>query len=359
TGMFETIGFKFEPSADRKGYDATFEVVEITPLLPFQFEELPVEASKIIAHLKSVDPLYGGRIPATKPMLERYSGLIESFLAAQGKPEKVVGRVQADQPEKLYVLFRPAKLPPAVVQVAFQGNDVLPSGMLQQAMNAVATGLVYKEDRFRELLKTQVVPLYEARGRIRVQFPKITATPAAEINGVNVTVMVVEGDSYNLGAVRVTGANEREMLKVAGLKPGSLADFDRINAGIEEMRRALRRQGFLEVSATPERKHDDAKKVVDLDVVIVAGRQYAMGKLTIEGLDIQTEPYIRKLWTLAEGKPYNAEYPDFFLKEIREKQLMDDLGETKSIPTVDEARRTVDVKLIFKAAPVPQKKKRF
>jgi outer membrane protein assembly factor BamA len=123
------------------------------------------------------------------------------------------------------------------------------------------------------------------------------------------------------------------------------------------MRRALRRQGFLEVSATPERKHDDAKKVVDLDVAIVPGAQYAMGKLTIEGLDIQTEPYIRKLWTLAEGKPFNAEYPDFFLKEIREKQLMDDLGETKSIPTVDEARRTVDVKLIFKAAPVPQKKK--
>ncbi len=111
TGMFETIGFKFEPSADRKGYDATFEVVEITPLLPFQFEELPVEPAKIVAHLKAVDPLYGGRIPATKPMLERYSGLIESFLAAQGKPEKVVGRVQADQPEKLYVLFRPAKLP--------------------------------------------------------------------------------------------------------------------------------------------------------------------------------------------------------------------------------------------------------
>ena len=55
-----------------------------------------------------------------------------------------------------------------------------------------------------------------------------------------------------------------------------------------------------------------------------------MGRLTIQGLDVETEPHIKKLWALKRGQPFNAEYPDYFLARLVEDQIMDNLGRTKS-----------------------------
>jgi outer membrane protein assembly factor BamA len=77
--------------------------------------------------------------------------------------------------------------------------------------------------------------------------------------------------------------------------------------------------------------------------------------LTIEGLDIHTEPVIRKLWALKEGQPYNNEYPDLFLNRVREQGVFDNLGKTSAKINVNEKSRAVDVTLRFEGAPPPKK----
>ena len=72
------------------------------------------------------------------------------------------------------------------------------------------------------------------------------------------------------------------------------------------------------------------RKTVDLFVTVEPGPQFTMGKLTIQGLDVETEPHIKKLWALKRGQPFNAEYPDYFLARLVEDQIMDNLGRTKS-----------------------------
>ena len=60
------------------------------------------------------------------------------------------------------------------------------------------------------------------------------------------------------------------------------------------------------------------------------------------------------MWGEREGKPFDAEYPDSFLKEIREQDLFDNLGETRAETHIDEATRTVAVTLYFPGAkPAP------
>src|SRR4051812_32529940 len=34
TGAFETVGYKFEPAADKQGYVATFQITEVEPAFP-------------------------------------------------------------------------------------------------------------------------------------------------------------------------------------------------------------------------------------------------------------------------------------------------------------------------------------
>ncbi|HYZ85320.1 MAG TPA: hypothetical protein VE621_12995, partial [Bryobacteraceae bacterium] len=77
------------------------------------------------------------------------------------------------------------------------------------------------------------------------------------------------------------------------------------------------------------------------------GRQYQFGTLQIKGLDILTEPHIRKMWVMKPGAPFAASYPDRFLDTLRQEGLFENLGKTKAERKVDEDKNIVDVTLFF------------
>ncbi len=356
TGMFESVGYRFEPSPGGKGFAASFQVVEVLPAYPIAFEDLPVAADAIRHFLVQTDPLFQTKIPATKQILDRYVRAVEEFLAKQGKPEKVAARLRADAPEQFVIVFRPAAMPPSVAEVRFTGNSVIPLGTLQSAVHGAAIGSVFNEARFRQTLDLSIRPLYEARGRIRVAFPSIQTERANDVNGIAVNVQVREGESYDLGDVRIEGVpNTEQLLKAAAFHKGDIANFDEIKAGIARMEQALKRNGYLRVKTHTERHIDDAKKIVDLTIPIDPGPQFVFGKLNIQGLDILSEPAIRKMWALKEGKPFNVEYPDYFLSRVREEGVFDNLGDTASKIQVNDAGRTVEVTLVFKGQERPKK----
>ena len=345
TGMFETVGYRFAPSPGGKGYAASFQVVEVEPVYPVRFEDLGVPETVLIEWLKSRDPLFSANIPATRPVLERYAREIETRVK-----EKVTGRVIATGPEKFAILFRPARPLPAVAQVTFTGNQVVPAKALQDAIGGVGIGLPYTEPRFRELLDASVRPLYEARGRVRVAFPKIAVEPAKDVSGLVVTVAVEEGASYDLGQVRIEGApgfKREELLKTGNFKTGDIANFELVQQGVDRIRNALRRSGYLNAQAAVERKIDDTRKTVDLTVRIDEGPQYTFGSLEIVGLDLHGEAAIRRMWAPKPGKPFNADYPDHFLDRVKEEGLFDNLQKTRAAVKVNEQEHTADVTLYF------------
>lgn len=349
TGAFESIEFRFGPAPGGKAYSVTFQVVEAGPLFPVRFEELGLPDEEIWRHLRSVDPLFGPRIPATEALLKRYAGAIEELLERHGRRQAVVGRLEAEGAEPLAAVFRPAVERPPIAEVRFLNNQVVPAPALQRAISGVAVGVRYSEKRFRQLLDASVRPLYEARGRVRVAFPEIQVEPARDVKGVIVTVKVVEGDSYRLGAVRLEGGPlpAEELLRLADLKTGDLFNGEQIQAGLERIEKRLRRDGYLRARAAAERQIQDDKKAVDLVIRIEPGPQYVFGKLSIQGLDLLGEAAIRRLWTLKPGQPFNADYPDYFLLRVREEGLFDNLKKTRAVTVPHDDALTVDVTLEF------------
>ncbi len=261
----------------------------------------------------------------------------------------MTGKLTADDAGRLVVVFSPTAPPPAVAEVRFTGNTVVPVIALQSAITGVAIGMPYNEARFRQLLETSIRPLYDARGRIRVTFPKLQVEKAQQVNGVAVTVDVVEGDVYQLGEVRFQGEGlpEKELRKEGDFKAGDFANFAAIEAGLDRIKKLLRRQGFLKPETSLERLVDDQKKKVDLIVHVDKGPRYVFGKLTIEGLDLNAEAAVRRLWGAKQGAPFDEDYPEYFLKRIREDGVFDNLGKTKSAVKIDQQSRTVDVTLLF------------
>jgi outer membrane protein assembly factor BamA len=352
TGAFETVGYKFESGEDKQGYVATFQITEVEPSFPVRFEELGVPDRDLIAVLHGKDPLFSLlHVPATKVVMDRYAGWIQEYLATKNITEKVAAKVVPTSGDQFAMVFRPARNAPAVAAVTFSGNQVVPQGVLREAIAGVAVGAPYSEAGFREILSAAVRRVYEQRGRVRVSFSEIRTEPTKEPEGVHVFVKIDEGESYNLGKVDVappTPVDPAVLLKAGDFKTGDVANMDKVAEGLEKIRLAVRHAGYLDVKVASDRKINDAKKAVDVLVHVDAGTQYMMGKLTLVGLDLDGEAEINRIWTMKEGKAFNPDYPDYFLGRIKEQALFEGLGTTKSDLKVDEKRHVADVTLTFK-----------
>jgi outer membrane protein insertion porin family len=267
--------------------------------------------------------------------------------------------------DQFVIVFRPARAEPAVAEVAFEGNQVIPSAMLQNAISEAAIGAPYHEDKFRQLLDAAIRPLYDARGRIRVSFPKVAVQNAQDVQGLAVKVTVDEGVTYDLGSVRIEGADgfrPEDLLKSGKFQSGDLANFNDVGKGIDRIKKMLKHQGYLRNEIEIVRKIDDSTKKVDLVLRVNEGPQYLFGALTVEGLDLNGEAAFKKMWTLKEGKPYNPDYADYFLGRVREEAIFDNLGETRSESKINEQAHTVDVTVYLKGGTPsnnPKKRREF
>jgi outer membrane protein insertion porin family len=354
TGAFESVGYSFKPAATVTGYDTTFEVVEVMMLYPYRFEALGEPDDALRAALKKQEPLLGDKIPATPQVLNRYNAAIRQFLG--GKIE-TVGELNSDT-GSLEVVFRPAGQLARIAEVKFTGNREMLTALLLQKFSKDAVGIVYSEPLLRRVLDSSVRPMYEEQGRIRVSFPAITAKKAEHNDGMVVTIAIDEGPVYSLGTVTVAGLPPAEVAQLAKSEDwhkGETANFTQIDANLEKIRQRQRAQGYLRAGTSVVRDIHDDTHTVNLTVNVDRGTQFTLGKLTIQGLDVVTEPVVRKMWKIEPGQPFQDGYPEAFLNRVREEGIFDNLGKTHADTNIDESSHTVDVTLVFTGAGSPAK----
>jgi outer membrane protein assembly factor BamA len=358
SGYFDTVSYRYKPSASG-GYEVTFEVQEVTLVYPIRIDALPASAAEITSFLKKQEVLFtGDKMPGTQQVLNRTAADIERYLADKGHLVKVAGRVVAISPEHLVIDFTPPRGLPAVAYVTFEGSKAIDAITLHNKINEVAFGQPFSDENFRALLESQIVPLYEAKGYMRVKFPKISSTPSADVTGVDVKVVIDEGSEYKLARVAVFGRSAEEsarILKTAKLPKMTVANFDEVKQAAARVQESMRKQGYLDAEVTTSREIDDAKKTVEFFLVIGAGPAYTFGKLTVNGLGLEGEAAIRKMWSVKPGDPFPEGYPDYFLGKVKEEGIFDNLGDVKAKPDINPDTHVVDVSLEFKYAPATQK----
>jgi outer membrane protein insertion porin family len=344
SGYFETVSYRYKPAAGGKhGFEVTFTVAEETKMFPLRVDALGVTTEEVAAYLKTTDPLFTGRLPGTKPVLDRATRAIEGYLEIRQRPARVLGRVVTLSPNRFEIQFTPERGLPAVSIVTFEGTKVISAPDLRGKIGEVAFGQPYTEDGFRVFLENQIRPLYEAKGYMHVTFPKIVSAPAADVQGVDVQVTVDEGDRYSLS--KVTFGGRMGNARLPDLK---ITNFDQVKDGTERILQSMRHQGYLDADVSNENERDDAKKAVELTIVVDPGPEYTFGKLTVLGLSLDGEAAIRKMWAVGKGDPFPQEYPDIFVKRVKDESLFDNLGELKASPKIDRDSHVADVTLDFK-----------
>ena len=352
TGAFESIGFGYQPDKSGGGYDASFELVEVVQMFPYIFEDLPASDADLRAVISKQAPIFGPEIPASPAVLQPIERALSGALGGVLVQAHMLATLRGGEPK---IVFRQPGDRPRISEVHFSGSREIDADRLATAFAGVAIGSEFKEAEIRGLLDQSVRPLYEAHGFIRVAFPKIVAVTSTEpeVKAVAVTVTVDEGPAYKLGKVTYAGGDAREMDKAAGLRGGDTVNFDEVKKAEESVVQRYRGKGYIHAALKTDRTVHDDQHTVDLRMTLDAGPQFAFGKLTIEGLDIFGEPAIRKMWGDREGKPYDANFPEAFLKDVHDQALFDNLGKTSAKTRVDEQARTVDVTLIFEGTKGP------
>ncbi|MBE0657832.1 MAG: hypothetical protein IH602_09080 [Bryobacteraceae bacterium] len=352
TGCVETVSWRYAPTAAGTGYAAVIAITEADQFIPWAIDRLPLTEGEFAAAASKEMPCFGKEIPTYERYLNRATALVQKMLDAKGVKEEATAKVGLVDGKTIAVVFQPKTPPPNIYDVQFTGNKAIPGPDLRKPLAQAAIGLPYSESLFRQLLDNQTKPIYETIGRLTVKFPVINVVPSPvpEVKGVLVIVEVDEGPVYTMEDVKVEGApmEESEIEKLGQFERGKTVNYTNLGLGMERILGELGNRGYIKAGYKALRQLNEEKKTTTMTIQVNPGPQFVMGRLTLVGLDVITEPAIRKLWIMEAGKPYRKEYPEFFLNQVRARGVLDFLGETKAEEKVDEAARRVDVTLTFK-----------
>ncbi|MGB9611823.1 MAG: POTRA domain-containing protein, partial [Bryobacteraceae bacterium] len=359
TGCFETVGWRHE-RIPPDGVEVTFEVGEPHQFFPWMLDRVPVTREEFAARAGKEFPLLRDTLPPSETVLEKLAAVLQTMAQEKGLSEPMAGRLMLVGKDQLTIVLGPKAPPPNIADVRFTGTKALRPDYLRKVMLDLAMGTPFFEPNFRFLLDAQVRPYFDAAGRLRASWKQITAEKAEGIYGVIVTVEVEDGPVYRLEKIQVRGTpfSEDEIQEIGQFKPGEPAGISEIGKGIERILDRLREKGHMKASYRATRRIDDANQTVELFVDVDPGPVYTMGRLQIKGLDLESEPVIRKLWAVKPGEPYPGGYAESFVQRVRAMDLFDFLSDIKTEVKVDEKSRSVDVLLVFvgeKPKPAPRR----
>jgi outer membrane protein insertion porin family len=324
-----------------------------------RFERLGASADEIEKCLRDRIVLYSDQIPGTEGVLKRYRDAVQAC-AGEKNSSKVKATVSNDDPKQLTVLFAPDAPVPTISQVVVSGNEAVDTGTILRAVNMVAVGVPLSDTRLKLILDGSIKPLYAAKGYAAVTFPKVETEPSKTNQGVVLKVQIKDGPMFKFGLIRFhgTGMDQDEIRANIPFKPGQTFNGRQVDDFRLWLTHSMKQRGLLEATVSAETDEDDTKRAVNVAYSVVPGAVYRFQTLDIKGLDLVTAPVVEKLWGEKPGKPFNPDYPDFFLKRVQEQGLFDHLADTSSDYTADASTHNVTVHLYFKGGESKDEKER-
>jgi outer membrane protein assembly factor BamA len=245
--------------------------------------------------------------------------------------------------------------------VEFPGASSEQASLLAAAARRL-TGEEYRRITLATVARLDLMPVYLQRGYLKAEFGPSDArivpspstagdTQAREEIEVDAIVPVKPGKMYATSSVDWKGnsAISRDALEpLLHLTPGQPIDAVRLLRDVEKVAKVYRSRGYMTVQVRPEAQFDEEKSAVHYDIKVVEGEVYKLGEVEILGLDTEAKARMQAAWTLAEGQPYNADYPQKFLDDTRQLLPRGVHWAVSIHESPDSRDKTVDVEIRFK-----------
>ena len=146
--------------------------------------------------------------------------------------------------------------------------------------------------------------------------------------------------------------SSEELSTAFGLRAGDHAPQAKIDQGLDRVRSAYARRGYLRTEALTTREVVGGR--VNLQITIHEGRQYRMGLLSITGLGPGETAQLKSRWTLAPRGIYDDSYLEQFRTTVLRQFVASRAQRTgirskfEVLSNPDSQKLTVDVIIAFK-----------
>src|SRR5215204_1050293 len=199
-------------------------------------------------------------------------------------------------------------------------------------------------------------PRVESVGPRRTGFPILPLPFLSSVDeGLRVTVPILEGKVYRLGEFKVEGNSifsEDQIRAVIGLKPGDVANGERIGKSLQEdLKKAYGSQGFIQYEYDVEPTFHDSPTdpkagTADFVFTIIEGKQFTLRRLEFLGNTFTRDNVLRREVLINEGDIYNQNMFEYSVIRLNQLGYFNPIDKDKDVDRrTNDEEATVDLSL--------------
>ncbi len=375
TGYFSDVRVEREDTA--KGVVLDIFVTEKPTIREINYKGLSsVSTSDVLDRLKKEKVGFTVESQYDPTKLARVVTVLQELLGEHGHQfAKITPSVKKIPPASVQVDFIVKEGPTVKVgKITFTGNENVPSRNLRAAMkNLKPIGIpnsIVLENLFAKTYDASKLEEDSERVRVALQdrgyFKAIVGDPVTHIHNENglslitfrpkkgkridIRLPIEEGQRYRLGGITFTGnktvTNTRALRAQFATKDGEYFNYTAVGKGLENLRKAYGHLGFINFSAVPTPRFDEAKKLIYLDVDIDEGKPYKVSRIEFTGNTVTRDRVIRRELLLEEGSVYDSTAWENSILRLNQLDYFDPLKvEQDSTTTQDPDSGTVSLLL--------------
>ncbi len=364
SGLFSNVAYSFSSSPSGTKLEIQLADTDASKLVPAHFENFVwFTDDELRTALQSHVPLFKELLPLGGNLPDRVNRALQAILAEKQFPGHVSYLREGDEnggPLNA-VVYRVEEVSIRIRGVEFPGASPEQAELLAKAGRRLK-GAEYSRSTLAATAKFDLLTVYLQRGYLKATFGPSDARVVPESSSpadtqttadvrVDAIVPVTPGKIYSTSGVDWKGNSvitTAQLAPLIHLPPSQPADAVRLLNDLEKVTKLYRSRGYITVKIKPDAQFDEDKSAVHYDLNVAEGDQYKMGELEITGLDSQTRTRMVEAWTLTEGKPYDADYPNKFLEDTRRILPGEVPWQAAVHESPDAKAKVVDVEIRFK-----------
>lgn len=211
----------------------------------------------------------------------------------------------------LFAPLRAEKKTLEVRNVTFEGNNVYDHGDLLDLMVNRPGGLFQSNDFNQKVFEDDeqnIVNFYHDSGYLEARIIESRVTADSADESVDIYIRLFEGVVTKIDSIGLEGNKaftNDVLLELLDLKPGDHMLSPNIRAGMLSMATLYADSGYLSAAVAPEINVDSSIHLASLRFRIREGIRYAIGGITIHGLEKTRESVVRRELLFNEGEIVN------------------------------------------------------
>ena len=326
-----------------------------------QFDPTKIKRAEVV--LKELLAEHGRQFATVRPTYERIAATnaVKLVFNIDEGPKVKVGKItfvgnKAFSDRKLERAMRHDR--PIAIPLYFTEIPIADKTFDQQKLNEdVAVGIhgLYQDHGYYKVLvkDPMLKTIDENKSGIPGPWPLVGAKHGKRTD---ITIGIEEGEQYRMGKLAFRSSDpdvglvfKPEILaKIFPLKEGEILSAEKIRKALENYKKLYGEFGYIDFVAEPETDIDDAKKVVNVTLVLDQAKQFFVRRIEFTGNTTTRDKVIRREILLDEGQVYNNRLWEVSILRLNQLGYFDTIKPENAELKRNVKAGTVDIRLKLK-----------